>query len=305
MKTARACCYGDNMANEKISQATAGAPAQATDIIPIARPGNTTPLSLQVSDILGKTASIPTGSLETVEGNGTKVQLTNQGATVNTDVVTYDANGNVQDSGVLIGGLAPLLSPSFTTSPSAPTQIPLVLPALIATDGYVDNNFKGVSVTGFRDDFLNAQHSTAITSAVLYNGDTPWYAAQIAGGTQEIEELTGTFGNPGQITMLTSATTGQGIALFKSGSTNVADLGALGSNAGWEINLIFSLNAQTSEAFRAGVCVAGGATADAPTDGIWVEFDTANSSSNSDFTWVTAKSPSYNYSTTNSVGVDK
>lgn len=45
------------------------------------------------------------------EGDGTKVQMTNQGATVSGDVVTYDGNGNVQDSGtslaLILAGAAP------------------------------------------------------------------------------------------------------------------------------------------------------------------------------------------------------
>jgi hypothetical protein len=47
------------------------------------------------------------------QGNGTKVQLST-GTTVTGDVVTYDVNGNVIDSGTLLTSLAPKASPTFT-----------------------------------------------------------------------------------------------------------------------------------------------------------------------------------------------
>ena len=60
------------------------------------------------------TLSVAVSQLASVEGNGSKVQLTNQGSTTNGDVVTYDGNGNVQDSGTLLSSLAHLSSPTFT-----------------------------------------------------------------------------------------------------------------------------------------------------------------------------------------------
>lgn len=48
------------------------------------------------------------------QGNGNAVQLTNTGATVTGDVATYDANSNVVDSGTLLSSLAPKAAPSFT-----------------------------------------------------------------------------------------------------------------------------------------------------------------------------------------------
>lgn len=83
--------------NTKISALPAGAPAQGTDVIPVDRAGVN--VALRVSDVLATSTSIPVSALVSVEGNGTKVQLTSQGSTTSTDVVTYDASGNVQDSG--------------------------------------------------------------------------------------------------------------------------------------------------------------------------------------------------------------
>jgi len=57
------------------------------------------------------TGTIATSQLASREGNGSKVQTTNQGLTVAGDVVTYDGSGNIQDSGValalLLAGAAP------------------------------------------------------------------------------------------------------------------------------------------------------------------------------------------------------
>lgn len=50
-----------------------------------------------------------------------KVQLTAQGVTTSGDVVTYDGGGNVQDSSTLLSSLAPLASPTFTGTVTAPT----------------------------------------------------------------------------------------------------------------------------------------------------------------------------------------
>jgi hypothetical protein len=63
------------------------------------------------------------------EGSGSKVQMTNASATSSGDVATYDAAGNVQDSGTLLSSLAttaslssyaPLASPVFTTQITTP-----------------------------------------------------------------------------------------------------------------------------------------------------------------------------------------
>lgn len=56
---------------------------------------------------------VATGSLTTVQGNGTKVQLST-GSTTSGNVVTYDANGNTVSSGTALTALAPLASPTFT-----------------------------------------------------------------------------------------------------------------------------------------------------------------------------------------------
>jgi hypothetical protein len=58
-------------------------------------------------------STVTVAQLASVEGTGSKVQLTSQGATVSGDVVTYDGAGNVQDSGTLLSALA---TQSFVTS---------------------------------------------------------------------------------------------------------------------------------------------------------------------------------------------
>lgn len=63
--------------------------------------------------------SVAVGQIGSVEGTGTKVQLTNAGTTASGDVVTYDGSGNVQDSGTLLTALAPKASPTFTGTISA------------------------------------------------------------------------------------------------------------------------------------------------------------------------------------------
>jgi hypothetical protein len=81
------------------------------------------------------------------QGNGNAVQLTNSGATVAGDVVTYDANSNVVDSGTLLSSLASnasvalkanSASPTFTGVPAAPTAAPLTNSTQIATTAYAD-----------------------------------------------------------------------------------------------------------------------------------------------------------------------
>jgi hypothetical protein len=78
------------------------------------------------------------------QGNGNAVQLTNTGATTTGDVVTYDANSNVIDSGTLLSSLASnasvalkanIASPTFTGTVTVPTP---VNPTDATTKAYVD-----------------------------------------------------------------------------------------------------------------------------------------------------------------------
>jgi hypothetical protein len=163
----------------------------------------------------------------------------------------------------------------------------------------------GVGNAGFREDFISCGSNAAITTVASFPAESVWEAIQISGGTQSLVPTAGTFSNPGQLTFTTSASSGQGVALYKQGgSSSVAALGALGSNAGWQYDIIFQLASTSNICFRAGVCSAGQNAVDGPGNFIGVEYDTANASSNTDFTWKTTSATTSNYSTTNSKAAD-
>jgi hypothetical protein len=175
----------------------------------------------------------------------------------------------------------------------------------ISTDAYADNNFKGVSVTGFRDDFLCGAAGISFTTGgnVLFTTDSgAWQGFGIVAAGTATGSNPGTFLNPGVMTISSAATAGgDGCAICK-GSGGSASMGALGSNAGWEANFVIASATLTNVALRVGFVLGGQQAHDAPTDGIWVEFDTSNTGkSDTDYTWVTAKASTYNYSTTNSI----
>ena len=178
------------------------------------------------------------------------------------------------------------------------TQAPFDNSTLISTDAYADNNFKGWQVTGFRDDFLSSTSTlTSITATATITGDSGlWNAAIVGAGTQIFGSNASTFTNPGAFSLATSAAaTGDGIALFKCNTVNVGNpsFGALGSNADWEINWIVEINSVASVCLRVGLCAASTQTADPPTGGIWIRFDTAASD-----TFFTAECRSASTSTT-------
>jgi hypothetical protein len=158
---------------------------------------------------------------------------------------------------------------------------------------------------GFIEDFFNTPaNSVAVNaSAAVVPCDTNWTTKQAgSGGTTGSIAATGaaaSFANPGQILLTTPATNGEGVGLWK-GSNGC--FGALGSNAEWEIHIILKMGSTSNICVRAGVAING--TSDAPSDGMWVEYDTANANSNSDFTFVTAKSSAYSYATTDSIAGD-
>jgi hypothetical protein len=178
----------------------------------------------------------------------------------------------------------------------------------LATDAYADNNFKGVSVTGFRDDFLsidiNGPETT--TGAIINSDNGPWWVAGIAATSGTNANAAGTFTNPGQFNMTTAATSGDGVVAVKSiaASGTFTPLGALGSNAGWEYNVIFAIPSTASISVRLGLVATAEANVDPPTGGFWVEYDTANTNSNTDWTWRTVSGGTSSYSTTNSKAVD-
>jgi hypothetical protein len=163
----------------------------------------------------------------------------------------------------------------------------------------------GVGNAGFKEDFISCGSNAAITTVASFPAESVWEAIQISGGTQSLVPTAGTFSNPGQLTFTTSASSGQGVALYKQGgSSSVAALGALGSNAGWQYDIVFQLASTSNICFRAGVCSAGQNAVDGPGNFIGVEYDTANANSNTDFTWKTTSATTSNYSTTNSKAAD-
>ena len=235
--------------------------------------------------VLGTSFKLAASSVMTaISGAGTIIAsaLSSLGTAPSGDVLTADGSGNVKDSGTLLSALATLLSPAFTGTPTAPTQAAFDNSTSISTDAYADNNFKGWQVTGFRDDFLSSTSTLiSITATATITGDSGlWNAAIVGAGTQTYGSNVSTFTNPGAFSLQTSAaSTGDGIALFRCNSINATDpsFGALGSNANWEINWIVEITSVASVCLRVGLCAASTQTADPPTGGIWIRFDTAAS----------------------------
>lgn len=206
---------------------------------------------------------------------------------------------NLQQSSATV---FPTALPNGTT---ATKQTPFSADGKVATNSYVDD----ITVVEFIDDFIGIQGNAAVTTEANLFCDTPWAMQQISGGTQTVNQGTASFANPGILSMTTSAVSGQGLAVWKSnasgGANIIASLGALGSNAGWELHSWFSLSGVATICFRLGVCSSGQALSSPPGDGIWVEFDTANTgNSDTDYTWVTSKATTRSYGTTGSIATD-
>ncbi len=175
----------------------------------------------------------------------------------------------------------------------------------LATTAYADRNIFLPAVLSFKEDFTEGS-TFSVTTSQLVTFEQNWHAVQISSGTQTVAAQAGTFANPGQVLLTTSATSGQGVVIWRSGpGSSIASLGALGSNAGWEAHFIVGLSQTTSCAIRIGFAIAGQTAADPPTNGIYIEYDTANTgNTDSKFTWVTRSSSSSTYSTTNAVNAD-
>jgi hypothetical protein len=175
------------MANTKISALTAGAPALASDLLPIDRSGAN--YSLQVSDILATTGQVPTAALKTVEGTGTKVQLTNAGTTASGDVVTYDGNGNVQDSGTLLSSLAPLASPALSGTPTAPTPSATTNNTDIATAAFVGSQI--VDGTPAANSIAKVVASRVLTAQTAPDGNDTTLLYTVPSGGAGVYRTTG------------------------------------------------------------------------------------------------------------------
>jgi hypothetical protein len=158
------------------------------------------------------------------------------------------------------------------------------------TLGYTDLPQTSGGVVTYIEDFISNPGSSITVSAASGNRwDTSLSYAPVGGGTTGTitSSTNGTFLNPGIVTLTTPATSGNGIALTGTTSANSGGantVGALGSNAPWQVDIWFKLPATiTNYCVRAGVVLTG-ANADPPTDGFWIEYDTANANSNSVFT---------------------
>jgi len=81
-----------------------------------------------------------------LSGTGNRIQTTNVGPSTSGDIATWDANGNSQDSGTELSSLAPLASPAFTGTPTAPTPATLDSSTKIATTAWV--NAQGFGTSG-------------------------------------------------------------------------------------------------------------------------------------------------------------
>lgn len=168
----------------------------------------------------------------------------------------------------------------------------------------------GVGQASFADDFLHCISVTIATSAAVgineMAGDTNWAILGIVGTTSTIGSQDGSFSNPGEVVLTADATSGHGIVLGKGGASFRAALGAVGSNAGWEVNFVVKVASTASIAIRAGLFKSGAqVNADPPTDGMWIEYDTANTgNTDTDFTWVTRSASTPTYSIVNAVAAD-
>jgi hypothetical protein len=203
------------MANTKISQLAAGAPAQATDIIPVDRGG--TNVSLQVSDIENFIAATPSFS----------------------------------------GG-----------------------------------------VVSFVDDFLGAAKNVANISAsgTVYTSNGTWLLGPLTGGTTgAIQQVAALFTNPGNIKLITPATTNDGLWMILGGS-EFSILGSLNSFSPWTMDYWFQTPASLANiCFRFGFSDGSSFTVDGPTNGVWLEFDTANANSNTNFELVNSNGGTKTY----------
>ena len=90
---------------------------------------------LQFADLGG---SLAVSQINSKVGTGNAVQLTNTGQTIAAgDVLTYTADGSVQDSGTLLSSLAPLASPTFTGTVSLPA---------VTANGAITGGASGVDI---------------------------------------------------------------------------------------------------------------------------------------------------------------
>jgi hypothetical protein len=171
---------------------------------------------------------------------------------------------------------------------------------VIPVNGALPRYFSG-GVVQWDEDFSGANTATASAATSLNGTESGWSIAPITGGTTGTVSAGSsgfsTFQNPGTVIITTPATSGQGVAMYKGGGANAsAPLGILGANANWQLDMWFLLPATiTNYAFRVGIVVSGQQVADPPTGGMWLEYDTANASSNTNIEFRTVSASTSNY----------
>jgi hypothetical protein len=145
-----------------------------------------------------------------------------------------------------------------------------------------------VSGAGFREDFVSGgapiQPANVTSAGVLLNFDTPWFAQSRNGTTQTAILDNGFFPNlfappnVGVLKLQTDGTSTGGLSLSKQPAVlSYANFSA------WQVDIILSTLFFGSAAFRVGF--ADVPLNDAPTNGIWVRYDTAQNDAY--FTWET------------------
>lgn len=200
---------------------------------------------------------------------------------LSSSIIPKDSSASVDS---VTGGNGITVSPT-TGAAVVSLAAPVVPVTGLAVGSY--NAYDGSS-TGWIDDF-NSTGSVTVSASTTFQGDTNWSVAPITAGTTGIAAgatpSSTEFLNPGQMILQTPAVSGQGISMIKGGGTNgAAALGFLGANAGWQLDEWFLLPATiTNYCLRVGFCRDSQQVADAPNSGIWLEYDTANASSNSHF----------------------
>ncbi len=175
-------------------------------------------------------------------------------------VTLANQNANLVFAGPASGGAS---APTFRSL--APADIP---------------GITGFATATIHEDFMCAQYVSSVTTVVPFSADELWGAVEVAAAFT-LEPATGSFNNPGILAMLTGTSSGNGGVIFKSLSASaalVAELGALGSNAGWQMDFYVNLASAANCSLRMGACVAGENAVDPPTEGIWCDYDTANGS---------------------------
>jgi hypothetical protein len=162
--------------------------------------------------------------------------------------------------------------------------------------------YSEVGTAGFRDDFMSNNISIDGTSLpVSFVADTIWGVAAIGGGADTIlNGFDSFFSNPGTLTIGfgTDTTSGQGVVIYKDVYAN-SQLGALGSNANWQLDTIITMGDFSPGCVRIGVCTSGQQASDPPSGGMWVRYDSAQSDSL--LTWECRASGVSTTSTLNSI----